>query len=31
LPVKHSFLFSEGMQFDNSIITFIQNFSLEVK
>lgn len=31
LPVKHSFLFSEGMQFDNSINTFIQNFSHEVK
>jgi tetraacyldisaccharide 4'-kinase len=31
LPVKHSFLFGEGMQFDNSINTFIQNFSHEVK
>lgn len=26
LPVKHCFLFSEGMQFDNAVSTYIQNF-----
>jgi tetraacyldisaccharide 4'-kinase len=31
IPVKHTFLFGEGMRFDDSINTFIQNFSREGK
>ncbi len=27
LPVKHCFLFKEGMQFDSAVNTYIQNFS----
>ena len=31
LPVQHKFLFGEGMQFDNSINTFIQDFLRDSK
>jgi tetraacyldisaccharide 4'-kinase len=31
VPVKHCFLFNEGMQFDVAVDTFIQNFSRQTK